>query len=63
MMGKLLIFLIAAKLLALCACSDTDAFVQTDDADIVQADVAGANATEVQYDYQLKAGETTEVIM
>ena len=61
MMKKLFAFLMAAMLLALCACTDTDAPAQTDDADTAQADDAGADAAQVQYDYQLKAGETTEV--
>lgn len=61
MMRKFVAFLIAAMLMALCACSGTDTSAPTDDADAVQADDAGTNAAEVQYDYQLKAGETTEV--
>lgn len=61
MMRKFVAFLIAAMPMALCACSGTDTSAPTDDADAVQADDAGTNAAEVQYDYQLKAGETTEV--
>ena len=57
-MKKILTILMVAMLLALCACSGTD--VQ-DDADTAQADNTGADAAEVQYDYQLKAGEQTEV--
>ena len=54
MMRKLLAILLAAMALSLCACSGTDASVS-----------AGGSATSSvraqQYDYQLKAGETTEV--
>ena len=53
MMKKLFAFLMAAMLLALCACSSTDTSAPTDD--------SNGDAAEVQYDYQLKAGETTEV--
>ena len=60
-MKKLFAVLMAAMLLALCACSSTDAPAQTDDADSVQADDVDTGAADVQYDYQLKAGETTEV--
>ena len=56
MMKKLFAFLMAAMLLALCACSGTDAPASTDGSNSAQAESAG-----VQYDYQLKAGETTEV--
>lgn len=52
-MKKLFAFLMAAMLLALCACSSTDTSAPTDD--------SSGDAAEVQYDYQLKAGETTEV--
>ena len=53
-MRKLLGFLFAAMLLGLCACAGTsDSSAQTDD--------SGDNDTQVQYDYQLKAGELTEV--
>ncbi len=44
-------------LLALCACSSTD----TPDETTETADPAQSEAAEVQYDYQLTAGETTEV--
>lgn len=53
MMKKLFAFLMAAMLLALCACSGTDTSEPTDD--------SNGDAAEVQYDYQLKAGETIEV--
>ena len=53
MMKKLFAFLMAAMLLALCACSGTDTSAPTDD--------SNGDAAEVQYDYQLKAGETIEV--
>ena len=43
-------------LLALCACSSTDTPATTETTDPAQSEAA-----EVQYDYQLKAGETTEV--
>ena len=55
-MKKLFIFLMAAMLLALPACSGTDNTASTDDSDSAQTETA-----EVQYDYQLKAGETIEV--
>lgn len=44
-------------LLALCACSSTD----TPDETTETTDPAQSEASEVQYDYQLTAGETTEV--
>lgn len=44
-------------LLTLCACAHTDSTVK---ADIPAVDSAEAQ-TEVQYDYQLKAGEVTEI--
>ena len=53
MMRKWLAFLITAMLLALCACSGTDTSAPSDN--------SGDDTAEVQYDYQLKAGETTEV--
>lgn len=53
MMKKLFAFLVAAMLLALCACSGTDTSAPTDD--------SNGDAAEVQYDHQLKAGETIEV--
>ena len=49
MMRKLLVLLLAVMLLTLCACTNTS----TND--------PGTDGTEVQYDYQLKAGETAEV--
>lgn len=52
-MRKLLALLLALMLPALCSCADTSSSTQTDD--------SGIDATEVQYDYQLKAGEPTEV--
>ena len=55
-MKKLFIFLMAVMLLALPACSGTDNTASTDDSDSAQTETA-----EVQYDYQLKAGETIEV--
>lgn len=47
------IFLAGCLLLTLCACSNKDASAPADD--------SSGDAGEVQYDYQLKAGETTEV--
>ena len=61
MMKKLFAFLMVAMLLALCACSDTDTSAPTDDSNAHQGDDSNGDAAEVQYDYQLKAGETTEV--
>ena len=55
-MKKLFIFLMAVMLLALAACSGTDTPASTDSSDPPQSETAG-----VQYDYQLKAGETIEV--
>ena len=52
-MKKLLALLLSVMLLTLCACTDTSAPAQTDD--------SSADAAVVQYDYQLKAGETTEI--
>lgn len=52
-MKKLFALLLAVMLLTLCACTDTSAPAQTD--------APSTDAAEVQYDYQLKAGETTEV--
>ena len=52
-MRKFLALLLAAMLLALCACADTK--------DTTQKDDSGADDAQVQYDYQLKAGEQTEV--
>ena len=50
------IILAGCLLLALCACSGTDTPDTTETTDPAQSETA-----EVQYDYQLKAGETTEV--
>lgn len=44
-------------LLTLCACANTDTPAQTDESGTDDTETQ----TEVQYDYQLKAGETTEV--
>ena len=60
-MKKLFAFLMAAMLLALCACSGTNTSAPADDSNVVQGDNSSGDAAEVQYDYQLKAGETTEV--
>ena len=57
MMKKLFAFLMAAMLLALCACTSAP----VDDSNVLQGDNSNGDAAEVQYDYQLKAGETTEV--
>ena len=62
-MKKLFALLLAAMLLALSACTSTNNSTQTDppSTDIpAQTDTSGTDA-EVQYDYQLKAGETAEV--
>lgn len=48
-------------LLALCACSGTGTPAPTDDSSAPQGNDSGGDAADVQYDYQLKAGETTEV--
>ncbi|MBM6830051.1 hypothetical protein H9X85_09550 [Anaerotignum lactatifermentans] len=55
-MKKLFAFLMAVMLLALPACSSSDNSASTDNSDSAQNETA-----EVQYDYQLKAGETAEV--
>ena len=55
-MKKLFTFLMAVMLLALAACSGTDTPAATENSAPAQSETA-----EVQYDYQLKAGETTEV--
>ena len=55
------IMLAGCLLLALCACSGTDAPAPTDDSGALQGNDSSDDATGVQYDYQLKAGETTEV--
>ena len=60
-MKKLFAFLMAAMLLALCACSGADPSAPTNDSNAPQGDDSNGDAAEVQYDYQLKAGETTEV--
>ena len=60
-MRKIFAFFLAAVLLALCACSGTNAPAQTDDSHPAQTDDSGTDAAQVQYDYQLKAGERTEV--
>lgn len=61
MMKKFVAFLMAAMLLALCACSGTDTSVPADDSNVLQEGDSSSDTAEVQYDYQLKAGETTEV--
>jgi hypothetical protein len=61
MMKKLFAFLMAAMLLALCACSGADTSAPANDSNAPQGDDSSGDAAEVQYDYQLKAGETTEV--
>lgn len=48
-------------LMALSACTSTNTSAQSDSPDTAQTDKSGAGAAQVQYDYQLKAGETTEV--
>ena len=60
-MKKLFIFLMAVMLLALCACSGADTPAPTDDSSAPQGNDSNGDAAEVQYDYQLKAGETIEV--
>ena len=55
-MKRLSGLLAAVMLLALCACADTSGSTQADDPGTDAADSA-----EVQYDYQLTAGEPTEV--
>lgn len=61
MMKKWFAFLIAAMLLALCACSGTDTSAPPDDSNSLQEDGSSGDTAEVQCDYQLKAGETIEV--
>lgn len=68
MMKKIAVFLVAAMLLALCACSGADTqqtddsqTAQTDSSDVAQAEDTLGEADQVQYDYQLKAGEQPEV--
>ena len=60
-MKKLFAFLMAAMLLALCACSGADTSAPANDSNAPQGDDSSGDAAEVQYDYQLKAGETIEV--
>lgn len=55
------IMLAGCLMLALCACSGTGTPVPTDDSSALQGNDSGGDAAGVQYDYQLKAGETTEV--
>lgn len=56
--NRLLAFCLAGcLLLALCACANTNESTQANDSSTSNTEVQ----TEVQYDYQLKAGETTEV--
>lgn len=52
-MKKSLALLLVFMLLTLCACNSTSTPAQSNE--------PNADATEVQYDYQLEAGETTEV--
>ena len=60
-MKKRFALLLAVTLLALSACAGTNSSTQTDTPDVpAQAEPSSADA-EVLYDYQLKAGETTEV--
>ena len=61
MTKKMVAFLLAAMLLVLCACTGPDAGVQNNAPQSGQTDPSGGDAAGVQYDYQLKAGETTEV--
>lgn len=55
------IMLAGCLLLTLCACSGTNSSAPTDDSSAVQGNDSGGDTAEVQYDYRLKAGETTEV--
>lgn len=55
------ILLAGCLLLTLCACSGTDTSAQTDNSSALQGNDSGGDAAGVQYDYQLKAGETAEV--
>ena len=59
MMRKIVAVLLATMLLMLSACTSTN--TSSDSPDTAQTDKSGADAAQVQYDYQLKAGETTEV--
>lgn len=62
-MKKRFALLLAVMLLALSACTSTNNATKTDTPSTDTPAQAGASSTdtEVQYDYQLKAGETTEV--
>lgn len=55
------ILLAGCLLLTLCACSGTDTSAQTDNSSALKGNDSGGDAAGVQYDYQLKAGETAEV--
>lgn len=59
MMRKIVAVLLATMLLMLSACTSTN--TSSDSPDTAQTDKSGTDAAQVQYDYQLKAGETTEV--
>ena len=59
MMRKIVAVLLATMLLMLSACTSTN--TSSDSPDTAQTDKSVADAAQVQYDYQLKAGETTEV--
>ena len=59
MMRKIVAVLLATMLLMLSACTSTN--TSSDSPDTSQTDKSGTDAAQVQYDYQLKAGETTEV--
>lgn len=62
-MKKLLTLLLAVMLLTLSACTGTSNSTQSDTPSTdthAQTDTSGTDA-EIQYDYHLKAGETTEV--
>lgn len=55
------VFLIAVMLLMLCACSATSTSIPTDNSNESQTKVPDNSSSEVQYEYQLKAGKTVEV--
>lgn len=55
------IMLAGCLLLSLCACSGADTPAPTDDSSAPQGNDSNGDVAEVQYDYQLKAGETIEV--
>ena len=57
-MKKRFALLLAVMLLALSACASTNNSTQADD---TPAQTGTSGGAEIQYDYQLKAGETTEV--